>query len=101
MGGGAAESRLLRLSDVEYAMSARLTFAVQQTAPLERTMLPPDCPLCKRRVPHGPMAMLADVVVSHTLDPAAVASGVTHADQRQSMKRGKYVAWRCHWALSC
>ena len=39
----------LRLSDVEYAVAARLSLGLQPFSPLARTMLPPDCPLCRRR----------------------------------------------------
>ena len=141
----------LRLSDVEYAVAARLNLGLQPFNPLARTMLPPDCPLCKRRVsldtdpwhwmtcasitkgelsrrhdavvdaisrvarqvgaqvrtevqgldPHsvkrpdlqivfpGRM-LLTDVVVTHTLTPAAVVYGGNKAINRQAVKKAKY-----------
>ena len=44
------EGPQLRLSDVEYTLAARMNLGLQPLPPLARTMLPPDCPLCKRRV---------------------------------------------------
>ena len=40
----------LRLSDVEYAIAARMNLGLQPFPPLARTMLPSNCPLCKSRV---------------------------------------------------
>ena len=38
------------MSDVEYTVAARMNLGLQPLPSLARTMLPPDCPLCKRRV---------------------------------------------------
>ena len=132
-------------------VAARLNLGLQPFNPLARTMLPPDCPLCKRRVsldtdpwhwmtcasitkgelsrrhdavvdaisrvarqvgaqvrtevqgldPHsvkrpdlqivfpGRM-LLTDVVVTHTLTPAAVVYGGNKAINRQAVKKAKY-----------
>ena len=47
---GATRGPYLRLSDTEYALAARLSLGMRPFPPQARTLLPRDCPLCKRHV---------------------------------------------------
>ena len=54
------EGPLLRLSDAEYAIAARLSLGLPPFPPQSMAMLPAACPLCSRRVNDTPVSLRAD-----------------------------------------